>query len=53
MSMKVLQDKSQISKARQDLDEKGASHVDAPVFCEYLDRAYKNSFSFLGKIWTQ
>ncbi|WP_422672427.1 class I SAM-dependent methyltransferase [Candidatus Methylopumilus planktonicus] len=28
--MKVLQDKSQISKARKELDRKGASHVDAP-----------------------
>ncbi len=30
MSMEVLQDKLQINKARQELDSKGASHVDAP-----------------------
>lgn len=30
MSMEVLQDKLQISKARQELDRKGASHVDTP-----------------------
>lgn len=30
MSMEVLQDKLQITKARQELDKKGASHVDAP-----------------------
>lgn len=30
MTMEVLQDKLQISKARQELDKKGASHVDPP-----------------------
>lgn len=30
MTMKVLQDKAQINTARQELDKKGASHVDRP-----------------------
>ena len=30
MNMKVLQEKSQINKARQELNKIGASHVDPP-----------------------
>lgn len=44
MSMEVLQDKLQIKKARQEMDSKGASYVDAP------DSRFKSLMRKLGLV---